>query len=437
MPSPRPRPARRRLSSTLPLLALSFACAATGAQAQSASGILLDAIDTVFAFGDSYTYDGYMPENGINSFPGIGNTTGGGYNWIQYLTTPSSIYDAGSSTFNPNHSITLYDMAYAGATTNSTIVEGSEGTPDLVAQVEQWQDYFAPPSTQANWTANSTLFALWFGINDIGFSYLQKKDVNAENGAIFDTLNSQVATLYNGGARNFLFLGVPPTQRTPLVQSYGMEAVSQFAANIATYNQNLASYLSAFTSLFPGSQISLFDTQPFFTAILDSPRTYGFLEAETYCTAYAEISDQPMAMLAECAWPMSEYVWWNAYHPTWAVHRLLAIVIANSLSNPASVTTTSVVAPTPSASSNLSTTASASDVTTFTTVLPSTFIPTTSLTNTIPASAPTTTQTVTATGGVGGGSGGSNGGSRARGDVGAAGKVLLGVAVGAALALCL
>ncbi|GAA5831649.1 hypothetical protein JCM11251_000781 [Rhodosporidiobolus azoricus] len=383
---------------------------AVQAQSTSASGILLDDIDTVFAFGDSYTYDGYFPENGIDNFPGIGNTSTGGFNWIQYLTTPSSIYDPASSSFNGNHSITLYDLAFSGATVNGSLVEGSEGTPDFVAQVEMWEEYFEQGTgtvgAEAPWVSNTTLFVLWFGINDVGFSYLQNIPFPSLLPPIFDTWNRLLARLYAGGARNFLILGVPPTQRTPLVQSYGEAAEAEFVQHVASYNTALATLSSALPTLYPSSRVALFDTQPFFSAILDSPRQYGFLESEVYCPAYADVSDDPMVELAECAWPMREYVWWNAYHPTWSVHRL-------TLSPPSSITTTSSLAPSPTLSSNLSTTASATDLTTLTTLLPSTLIPTTSLTNTVPASAPTSTETVTATGtdgmGAGGGNGGGNG----------------------------
>ncbi|GAA5889751.1 hypothetical protein JCM6882_004310 [Rhodosporidiobolus microsporus] len=409
---------------------LFFQKVAAQSTSSSASGILLDEIDTVFAFGDSYTYDGYFPENGINNFPGIGNTSTGGFNWIQYLTTPSSIYDSSSSSFSGNHSITLYDLAFSGATVNGSIVEGSEGTPDFVAQVEMWEEYFEQGTGtalgEAPWVSNTTLFVLWFGINDVGFSYLQNLPFPSLLPSMFDTYNRLVARLYAGGARNFLILGVPPTQRTPLVQSYGDAAVAEFAGHVASYNAALTTLSTSLLSLYPDTQLALFDTQPFFSAVLDSPRTYGFLESEVYCPAYADVMDDPMVELAECAWPMREYVWWNAYHPTWTVHRLLAIVIANTLSPSLPITTTSLLPPSPSISSNasLTGTATASELTTITTLLPSTFIPTTSLTNTVPASAPTTTQTrtVSATGtdgmGVGGGEGGGNGASGKRSGAG-------------------
>ncbi|GAA6009454.1 hypothetical protein JCM10207_003787 [Rhodosporidiobolus poonsookiae] len=407
-------------------------------QAQSASGILLDDIDTIFAFGDSYTYDGYMPQDGINSWKGIGNTSTGGYNWIQYLTNPASLESESTQLpFETNRSIVLYDLAFSGATVNGSIVEGSEGTPDFVAQVEMFEEYFDPPPQEAAWNANRTLFTIWFGINDVGFSYLKNVDLQAQLPNIFDTFNRQVATLYEAGARNFLIMGVPPSWRTPLVKSYGDAAVGEFMTHVGLFNSALASLSSSLPTLYPGSRVALFDTLSFLSAILDAPAQYGFLEADVFCPAYAELMDMPDAELAQCAWPMREYVWWNAYHPTWAVHKLLAAVIGNTLSNPLPATTTTSLLPSVPGSTG-------AGVTTLTTLLPSTFIPTTSLTNTVPASAPTVTSTVlsTATGSDGGmgvpgaspsASGGGSNGAAAMGRGGEARRV--GVAAAGAVAM--
>ncbi|GAA5876259.1 hypothetical protein JCM8547_003750 [Rhodosporidiobolus lusitaniae] len=426
----RRRTPRRWLAATVLL-----GTAATGVRGQSASGILLDEIDTLFAFGDSYTHTGYEPAKGINIFPGYGNTSSGGFVWSQYLTTPSSIYDSSVSTYNPNRTITLYDLAYSGSTTNASIIQSSDGTPDFVDQVEIWEEYFSPPTRSANWTSERTLFAAWFGINDVGFAYLQNRDFAPLLDEWFDTWNRLFAVLYAGGARNFLVLGVPPTQRTPLVQSYGSEAEGVFEANVNAYNLALTTFVTSIPSLYPGSKLALFDTQPFFNTILDSPLQYGFLETQAYCEAYAGVDDDPMVELAECAWPMREYFWYNAYHPTYPVHRLLATVLANTLSLPSnatSVITTTSLLPTSSGASLSSTILTSLS----TTVLDSTAIPTTSLTNTVPAEAPTVTgtATVTASGGVGGGmgEGGSNGAELVKGG---REKVLWAIGVGTVAAV--
>ncbi|KAJ8291366.1 Acetylesterase [Rhodotorula toruloides] len=308
-------------SRLLTLVLLLIGCSAfRGVRAQAAPSIVLDDIDTIFAFGDSYSATGYKPALGVNNFPGMEGTVSGGYIWLQYL-----------STLNSSHPITLYDLAVSGATTDNAIVNNT--SDDFNTQTATFSKYFSAPNgqalvtNQARWDPARTLFAVWMGINDIGRAYQNNQNLTDLIPAIFDQWNRNFAALYAGGARNFLVLGVPPTDQTPLVQSVP-PAVPLFAAWVGQYNGEIASYANSLPSLFPGTSVFVFDTQPFFRALLASPRAYGFVDTTTYCEDYSVVQGMPNLTLPQCTWPMSEYVWWNNYHPTWAVHRLLANVIA-------------------------------------------------------------------------------------------------------------
>ncbi|GAA5825875.1 hypothetical protein JCM3770_003087 [Rhodotorula araucariae] len=391
-----------------------LACA-LGAQAQtSSSGIVLAETSTIFAFGDSYSWNGYSPFLGVNNFPGYGATSSGGYNWLQFLTTLGS------------RPINLYDLAASGATTNNSVV--SSAAVDLVNQVGLWNDWFAPgtgeaiTTAQAAWETNSTLFTVWIGINDVGNGYLQGQDFTASLPAVFESYTRAIASLYTGGARNFLILGVPPTWRTPLVQSYGPQAVATYGNYVSQYNTELARLVGEFRTAYPDARFALFDTVPFFNQILDNPANYGIADATTACTAYATLYNQPAIALPACTWPMSAYFWWNNYHPTWTVHKLLASVLAQTLVPAAS----SSALPSTSTSTLASTSSSS---------LP---IPTTPLTNTVPvASASGSTVAPSATGGVDGGSSSAASRSygRARQWAATAAAVVVGGSLGGALLL--
>lgn len=113
--------------------------------------------------------------------------------------------------------------------------------------------------------------------------------------------------------------------RTPLVNIYGPAAQALFARNIASYNAQLAAYISSMPMALGGTQAVLFSTGPFFNQILDAPMSYGFQdgttcglpEAPDFCTCSAEISfrracpdylnitDQPDINLPDCPWPVS------------------------------------------------------------------------------------------------------------------------------------
>ncbi|KDE03176.1 hypothetical protein MVLG_06329 [Microbotryum lychnidis-dioicae p1A1 Lamole] len=273
-----------------------------------------------FGFGDSYTASGYDPANGINNITYFGNTSTNGLNWFQYLALSNP---------NVNASRQMFDFARFGATTSNAIVPST--APDLVDQVIDFHRFFVPPPPQAKWLSNDTLFTIWIGINDVGFGFIQNILYADAQPRFNKTWVDVINTLYSYGARNFLVLGVPPTQRTPLVQSYNATNITIFGANVDKYNAMLASFIPRIPLNYPGTKAMLFDTQPFFNSLLDDPFRYGFVDATNVCPAYEYVSGDPFVDSPLCPWPFTEMVWASSYHPTWPVHGLLAQVILNAL----------------------------------------------------------------------------------------------------------
>jgi hypothetical protein len=64
-----------------------------------------------------------------------------------------------------------------------------------------------------------------------------------------------------------LINNVPPTEKTPLVVTYGPAIVSFFEANVALWNTRIAAYVAAFSSRYPGSTATLFDVHTVFNAV--------------------------------------------------------------------------------------------------------------------------------------------------------------------------
>lgn len=58
--------------------------------------------------------------------------------------------------------------------------------------------------------------------------------------------------------------------------------------------------------------------------ILESPTTYGFTQTSSFCPAYASVVNDPSVSLAACGAPLSSYFWWNSYHPSFEVQKLIA-----------------------------------------------------------------------------------------------------------------
>jgi phospholipase/lecithinase/hemolysin len=90
-----------------------------------------------------------------------------------------------------------------------------------------------------------------------------------------DQYINQTQTLYNSGARRFLFLTVPPIQYTPSVQAGGASNVEAEGAAVKQYNDALKSRVAAFAAANPQAKTYLVDTAAPFLKAIDDPKAYG------------------------------------------------------------------------------------------------------------------------------------------------------------------
>ncbi|KAK7691966.1 hypothetical protein QCA50_005371 [Cerrena zonata] len=246
-----------------------------------------------FSFGDSYTQTGFTTDGAI---PATGNPLGnppypgftavGGTNWIDLNTVQ----------FN-NSLILTYNYAYGGATIDANLV--APYTPTVLSmtdQVNQFLSTVANKPSSAPWTSGNSLFSFWIGINDIGNSYYQSGSRDAAT-----------------GARNFLFINVPPVDRSPLMLSQAASAQALEKSVIDGYNSKLATRVANFKAQNAGVQTWIWDSNTAFGAILDDPKGNGFVDA----TSYGNTGD----------------FWGNNYHPSSAAHSIFAKQIGQLLGN--------------------------------------------------------------------------------------------------------
>jgi phospholipase/lecithinase/hemolysin len=204
-------------------------------------------VKQLFVFGDSYTQTGFDPKAaqpsasnpfGNPAYPGW--TSSNGPNWVGFLTT----------TYNQSRILT-YNMAYGGATVDSALVTPYASTViSMKDQVEtQYLPIYGPHPATAPWTGDSSLFAFFIGINDVGNSWY------LNNATLYDTIFSEYARLldqvYDTGARNFLFLSVPPVNLSPLIttQADNGYATEYEGRVIADWNSRLANMEPRHSSL--------------------------------------------------------------------------------------------------------------------------------------------------------------------------------------------
>jgi len=143
-----------------------------------------------------------------------------------------------------------------------------------------------------------------------------------------------VQNLYDIGIRNFLFLNLPPTWRTPLHISDGSIIQEELQQSVEIYNtqlhekiglfqrtytvsrliNNIQSLYSFLTFISQDTRIYEFNTTAFFTKVLDDPLAYKFTSpVTTWCSN-------------------STCFWKNLEHPSSWAHRFMAVEVAELLS---------------------------------------------------------------------------------------------------------
>ncbi|CAE7099416.1 unnamed protein product [Rhizoctonia solani] len=281
-----------------------------------------NALRYLFAFGDSYTtvgFNSWAPvPNDANplgvSYPG--STTAGGANYVGYLITQ----------FNQSK-IWAWDYAVSG---NQVAGVSNQINQDFLSS----QGAGNKPS-YAPWTATNSLFSTFIGINDL--------NSGAPVAATINTLFSLQETLYNTGARNFLFINVPPTNRCPFSNNN-----ATLASLISSWNTQLKASGEAFQAKHSDVAVFYYDSWSLYTKLLDNPTQYGFTDITSTGGDF----------------------WIDTIHPRSKVHQYMAEDLANflarqtgSATNPTTTTVTSTTVATTSRVSTTTTSAPASTAT--------------------------------------------------------------------------
>ncbi|KAF7374855.1 hypothetical protein MSAN_00371500 [Mycena sanguinolenta] len=207
-----------------------------------------DALKFLVIFGDSYSDVGYnhlqspIPSHdqplGVE-FPGSTSAEPDEPNWVGHLIT----------NYAPASPLVVYDYAMGGARVGLVKIQIETMFKVQLGEETDW----------APWTAKDTLFITWVGINDAAWS--------SEHGDNLKTLFDAQETLYNTGARNYLFINVPPIDRAP---------AKGYAENYINWNTALTDAATQFAAAHPDATVLIYSAWDTFTALLDDPASHGF-----------------------------------------------------------------------------------------------------------------------------------------------------------------
>jgi phospholipase/lecithinase/hemolysin len=193
---------------------------------------------------------------------------------------------------------------------------GASASPSLAAQVGMYLGN-AGGAVHAD-----SLNVIWFGANDVrdALEALAVDSTGATSVGILQAaigaIRDNMVALWSAGARTFLVPNVPNLALTPAVAALGPQAQGAAAYLSQQYNAGLAVLLGGLEAQL-GVRIVRLDIFTLLTGIVAAPMPYGIANTTQPCLSFGTVVD-PI-----CHEPRT-YLFWDAIHPTAAVHKILA-----------------------------------------------------------------------------------------------------------------
>ncbi|KAJ8076208.1 hypothetical protein PM082_000626 [Marasmius tenuissimus] len=218
------------------------------------------AAQTIVIFGDSFS---------LSSSTQFHSTT----TWVNHLKT-SLLKDT----------VAIHNFSVAGATAED----------DLEDQLSR---YLSLPSKPWTSSPKAISYVFFLGIKDCG------RTQECLLGEVVEKIKEVADRLYtDAGARNFVFVDVPPIDRSPQGAELGRSEIIK--ARVQTWNEELQTQVSQFIEDTPTAKVSCFSIHDVLSAVLDDPEEYDFTADDT---------------TAE-----SGEIWADDLHLTSSVHRIIA-----------------------------------------------------------------------------------------------------------------
>lgn len=193
-------------------------------------------------------------------------------------------------------------------------------TVSLVNQITQFKTYAAPVLQQCLHPSKS-LIAIWIGINDVSDSSKYAVNFPTFYANLTRTLFASVDELYALGYRDYLFMNLPPLDRTPGNQKTATPHPN--ATQVAWYNEALAAQAAQFGREKGDVEVRVFDAHGRLSAMLDEPGKYGIVNTTDFCAGYDQPDIETNYRAYGCPTPLDTYFWFNSGHMTSHTHRLL------------------------------------------------------------------------------------------------------------------
>nr|ABD96893.1 hypothetical protein [Tarenaya spinosa] len=143
------------------------------------------------------------------------------------------------------------------------------------------------------------------------------------------TLSAQLSRLYNLGARKFVLAGVGPLGCIPsqlsTVNGNNSGCVAKVNNLVSAFNSRVIKLADTLNSSLPDSFFIYQDIYDLFHDIVVNPSSYGFLIPDKACCGNGRYGGVLTCLpLQEPCADRHQYVFWDSFHPTEAVNKIIA-----------------------------------------------------------------------------------------------------------------
>lgn len=197
------------------------------------------------------------------------------------------------------------NFSWAGAQTGTGVTNGF--IPNVQNQISSFLS-----SRPGGITDPNAVYWIEGGGNDV-LPASQSADVPAAIGVIVNNIATEILTLAGSGAKNFVIVNVPNVGATPRVQAMGAAAAAGATAITMGINQGLLQALTSIGGSNPSLNLQLLDFFSLGNMVAANPLAYGFTNTTAPCLTETTLCSNP-----------DQYLYWDSFHPTAAVGRLVA-----------------------------------------------------------------------------------------------------------------
>ncbi|KAJ6352060.1 hypothetical protein OIU76_001304 [Salix suchowensis] len=219
-------------------------------------------------------------------------------------------------------------------------------TPKLVSvlslsdQLEYFKEYIGKLKAiigeeNTTFTITNSLILVVAGSDDIANTYFTLRvreleyDVPAYTDLMANSASSFVQELYKLGARRIGVFSAPPIGCVPSQRTLAGGAERECAENLneaaKLFNSKLSKKLDSLASSLPSGKFVYLEIYNPILDLIQNPQKYGFQVADKGCcgTGTLEVSILCNQYTSETCENVSDYVFWDSYHPTEGAYKAL------------------------------------------------------------------------------------------------------------------